>query len=71
MDFDAQPRDYDGAYQTGINTFAQQGVATANSLATDPQEHDLDYPYVGYTSKLYAIAFFLLAAVIFGLPLFY
>ena len=68
-DSENQPRDYDPAYQTGVNTFAQNGVTTANTIWTDPKEPAL---YTAATpSSLYVIAFALVAALIFGLPLLY
>lgn len=67
-DFDTQSARNDPIYETGVNTFAQQGVATANSIANDPPESAF---YTAPSSALYTVAFLLVAAAVFGLPLIY
>ena len=67
-DLETPGRDYDPAYQTGVNTFAQNCITTANTIWTDQEEPSL---YAAPSSRVYAIAFALVAARVFGLPLLY
>lgn len=62
-------REYDPGFQIGVNTFAQNGIPTANSTWCDPEEPN--FSGASWHSSLYAVAFLLIAALIFGLPLIY
>lgn len=68
-DYDTDNPLVDGfGFKPGINTFAQNGIQTANSIAMDPAEPEA---YSGSPSKLYTVVFLIVAMVIFGLPLFF
>ena len=70
-DFDTTGTTLPGSsFSPGLDTFSQGGVATATASDDRPQfyqEEAYGYPQSG----LYTVAFLVLLAIVFGLPLFY